>query len=66
MGCLTFVWHHFSGLQVHLAASACAHTVDLVAQFVATVLAAAEAHALIEGLLVAAAVGHSLMFLRVH
>lgn len=56
----TFVWAYFTGLEVHLGAAGGADLVDVVAQLVAAVLPAAEAHALVEGLPGVAAVGHGL------
>jgi len=57
----TFVWHHITSLEVHLGAARHADLVDVVAQLVAAVLPAAEAHALVEGLSGVAAVGHALL-----
>lgn len=58
---LTFVRHHFPGLEVQLGATGCADLVDVVAELVAAVLPAAEAQAFVEGLLGIAAVGHALL-----
>lgn len=60
---LTFIWHHISGIHVHLAASACANFVDSVAHLVAAVLVAAEAHALVEAVFGAAAISHAFLLL---
>lgn len=59
----TFEGHHLACLQVHLGTSPGAHLVHLVAQLVAAVLTAAEAQALVEGLLGGAAVGGALLLL---
>lgn len=60
-GPLTFVGHPRARLQIEApAAAARAHLPDVVAQRVATVLAAVQAHALIEGAVVRAAVGGAL------
>ena len=61
----TFVGHVFPGLEVHLSAAGHADLVDVVAKLVAAVLPAAEAQALVEGILGVAAVGHALL-LSVH
>lgn len=58
---LTFVRHHFTGLEEHLGAAGHADLVDVVAELVAAVLPAAEAQALVEGLFGVAAVGHALL-----
>lgn len=57
----TFVGHHAARLEVHLGAASRADLVDVVAQLVAAVLSAAQAHSLVEGLLGVAAVGHALV-----
>lgn len=57
----TFVRHHITGLEVHLGAAGHADLVDVVAELVAAVLSAAQAQALVEGLLGVAAVGHALL-----
>lgn len=57
----TFVGHHVTSLEVHLAAAGRADLVDVVAQLVAAVLAAAQAQALVEGVFGIAAVGHALL-----
>lgn len=57
-----FVGHLSTGLQVHFGVSLCSHSVDLVTQVVAAVLAAAEAEPLLKGLLRVAAVGHAGLF----
>lgn len=62
-GVPTFIGHLSAGFQVHFGVSLCSHSVDLVTQIVAAVLAAAEAKALLEGLLCVAAVGHAGLFL---
>lgn len=59
----TFVGHHFTCLQVHPAAPGCSDLVDVVAQLVAAVLAAAEAQALVKGFFGAAAVSQALLIL---
>lgn len=59
----TFIWHHLSGLHVHLAAPACANFVDCVSHLVAAVLAAAKAHAFVKAVSGAAAESHALMVL---
>ena len=57
----TFVRTHSTSLQVHLGAAGRADLVDVVADFVAAVLPAAEAQALVEGLSGVAAVGLALL-----
>lgn len=57
----TFVRHHVTSLEVHLAAAGHADLVDVVAECVAAVLPAAEAQAFVEGLLGAAAVDQALL-----
>lgn len=57
----TFVWHHFTGLKVHLGAAGSADFVDVVAELVAAVLSAAQAQSLVKSLFGAAAVGHALL-----
>lgn len=58
---LTLEWHHVPRFQVHLCAPCGADFVDVVAQFVAAVFAAAQAQALVEGVSGAAAVRPALM-----
>jgi len=60
---LTFIWHHVSSLHVHFAAPACADFVDAVAHLVAAILAAAKAHAFVEGVFGAAVVSQTLLLL---
>ena len=57
----TFVGTHVAGLEEHLGAAGHADLVDVVAQLVAAVLPAAQAHALVEGLSGVAAVRHALL-----
>lgn len=57
---ITFVGHHFTSLEVHRCAARRADLVDVVAELVAAVLPAAEAHPLVEGVLGVAAIGHAL------
>lgn len=57
----TFVGTHVAGLEEHLGAAGRADLVDVVAQLVAAVLPAAQAHALVEGLSGVAAVRHALL-----
>lgn len=58
---LTFEWHHFTGLEVHLGAAGGADLVDVVTKLVAAILPAVEAQSLVEGLFGAAAVCHALL-----
>lgn len=58
---LTLEWHHVPRLQVHLCAPGGADFLDVVAQFVAAVFAAAQAQAFVEGVSGAAAVRPTLM-----
>lgn len=60
---LTFVRHHLPGLQIHPGAPLVSHFVDVVAQGVAAVLAAAQAEPLVEGFLGVAAVCHARLLL---
>lgn len=53
--------HHVAGLEVHLGAPGAADLVDAVAEFVAAVLAAAQAQALVEGVSGAAAIRPALV-----
>lgn len=57
----TFVRHPGACLQVEPLAGTAAHLLDVVAQRVAAVLATVQAHALLEGALVAAPVRHALL-----
>lgn len=57
----TFVRHHFTSLQVDLGAAGRTDLVDVVADLVAAVPPAAEAHTLAEGLFGVAAVGQALL-----
>lgn len=58
---ITFVGHHFTSLEVHGGATGRANLVDVVAELVAAVLPAAEAHPLVEGVFGVAAIGHALL-----
>lgn len=58
----TFIGHLSTGFQIHFGVSLCSHSVDLVTQIVAAVLAAAQAETLLKGLLCVAAVGHAGLF----
>lgn len=58
---ITFVRHHFTSLEVHRGATGRADLVDVVAERVAAVLPAAQAHPLVEGVFGVAAVGHALL-----
>lgn len=57
----TFVGHHVTSLEVHLGAAGRADLVDVVAELVAAILPAVEAHSLVEGVLGVAAVRHALL-----
>lgn len=57
----TFVWHHVTSLEVHLGAAGRADLVDIIAELVAAILPAVEAHPLVKGLLGVAAVCHALL-----
>lgn len=59
----TFVRHHLPCLQEHPGAPGGSDLVDVVAQLVAAVLAAAEAQAFIKGFFRAAAIGQALLIL---
>lgn len=61
----TFVRHNVTGLEVHLGTAGRTDLVDVVAELVAAVLAAAQAQALVESLFGVAAVDHALL-LGVH
>lgn len=59
----TFVGHHLTCLKVHPGAPGFLDLVDVVAQLVAAVLAAAEAQALVKRFFGAAAVSQALLIL---
>lgn len=59
----TFVRHHLTCLKVHPGAPGCSDLVDVVAQLVAAVFAAAEAQALVKGFFRATAVSQALLIL---
>lgn len=59
----TFVWHHISGLHVHLAVLSVPHLGNIIAHLVAAVLTAAQAHTFVESLLGVTAVCHAVLVL---
>lgn len=58
---LTLKRHHVPGFEVHFCTPAAADLVDVVAEFVAAVLATAQTQALVEGVFGAAAVRPALV-----